>query len=536
MVQENTAISKESMQDDFNAQYWDDHYTIIKDNGEVPQILQPFTHKILTAGKYLNVVRNNILADTNSNLFGSHSEADENRKEYDQRRRRHEHKKIMKSMEKLLTTYPIAFTLSQSIGRDGKVKHAPFISTSSISNAISASVEAAHNFSSRALLRLLEDKYSLSDHFRSLRRFFLLEHGDFFVQFMDSSEHELRRDVGEVSIARVQALLQQALQTSTLHSDPYRELLTCSLAPHNLIQHLHLIQSAGTTGGGVSETVAGGSLMMNASPSSGLAAFAPPNASLQGLKGVEALTLDYKVEWPLSIVLSRRSFTKYQLLSRLLFFSKHVEVRVLRSWSGHMDTKALAVRGVMGPSYALRHRMLHFLQNFVYYMCLEVISPRAHDMKVGLHNALNMDDVIQLHDKFLDMCLKECLLASQNLLKILTKIMTTCLLFSDQMKRFASNVDNNCQVVLTNSTRISMSSGGKTNNTLSSSPPERKRRFFGSCEVKEKDVGLETSIKSQQLRTQESRRVQTDYIVKEVNHEAYRRLLNKFSDTFDSQV
>ncbi len=44
---------------------------------------------------------------------------------------------------------------------------------------------------------------------------------------------------------------------------------------------------------------------------------------------MEAFTLDYKVGWPNSIVLSRRAITKYQLLSRLLYFSKHVERRVL---------------------------------------------------------------------------------------------------------------------------------------------------------------------------------------------------------------
>jgi gamma-tubulin complex component 2 len=61
--------------------------------------------------------------------------------------------------------------------------------------------------------------------------------------------------------------------------------------------------------------------------------------SSQGLKGVEAFTLDYKVGWPNSIVLSRRAITKYQLLSRLLYFSKHVERRVLASWMGHQSTK-----------------------------------------------------------------------------------------------------------------------------------------------------------------------------------------------------
>ena len=61
--------------------------------------------------------------------------------------------------------------------------------------------------------------------------------------------------------------------------------------------------------------------------------------SSQGLKGIEAFTLDYKVGWPNSIVLSRRAITKYQLLSRLLYFSKHVERRVLISWMNHQTTK-----------------------------------------------------------------------------------------------------------------------------------------------------------------------------------------------------
>ena len=44
-----------------------------------------------------------------------------------------------------------------------------------------------------------------------------------------------------------QALLQQAVQTSTLSGEPHRESLGCSLEPHNLTQHLHMIQTAGLT-------------------------------------------------------------------------------------------------------------------------------------------------------------------------------------------------------------------------------------------------------------------------------------------------
>ena len=100
-----------------------------------------------------------------------------------------------------------------------------------------------------------------------------------------------------------------------------------------------------------------------------------------GLKGIESVTLDYKASWPISLLLSRRAITKYQLLSRLLFFSKHVELRVLSVWSEHQRTKSLNIRAGFGPSYCLRQRMLHFLQNFVYYVTLEVITPHADHMQ-----------------------------------------------------------------------------------------------------------------------------------------------------------
>ena len=69
-------------------------------------------------------------------------------------------------------------------------------------------------------------------------------------------------------------------------------------------------------------------------------------------------------------------------------------------------------------------------------MGLEVIGPRSHEMKAGMEAASDMDEVLSLHERFLDTCLKECLLASQGLLASLTKVMTTCLLFADEMRSF----------------------------------------------------------------------------------------------------
>lgn len=65
-----------------------------------------------------------------------------------------------------------------------------------------------------------------------------------------------------------------------------------------------------------------------------------------------------------------------------------------------------------------------------------MVSPNWHILRQRLHAAADVDELQAAHENFLDTCLKECLLASQDLLRVLTKLMTTCLLFSENMSRF----------------------------------------------------------------------------------------------------
>lgn len=71
-----------------------------------------------------------------------------------------------------------------------------------------------------------------------------------------------------------------------------------------------------------------------------------------------------------------------------------IKMRVLGSWKNHQSLKIFGVRAEMGPFYCLRHRMLHFLQNFVYYVTLEVINQRGHEFQVGMQDARDMDEVV----------------------------------------------------------------------------------------------------------------------------------------------
>ena len=164
----------------------------------------------------------------------------------------------------------------------------------------------------------------------------------------------------------------------------------------------------------------------------------------KGITGVEANTLQFDhIPFPTSLIISQRALSTYQLLFRHLFFAKHVERRLVGIWLDHQTMKQFqSLRRAMGPTYCLRQRMLHFMQNFIYYMMFEVIEPKWLEMENAIRNQQStrniqtVDDIVKVHNEFLDLAITECLLTNRELIRILTKLMSTCLLFSEQLKRF----------------------------------------------------------------------------------------------------
>lgn len=110
-------------------------------------------------------------------------------------------------------------------------------------------------------------------------------------------------------------------------------------------------------------------------------------------QGWGAFALDYKVQWPLSIVLSRSALSRYQMLFQHLFFCKHVERRLCNTWLSQQATKELRIQGVFNQWHVLRHRMLHFMQNLTYYMMTEVLEPCWHKLERKLATVKDVDEV-----------------------------------------------------------------------------------------------------------------------------------------------
>lgn len=361
MIRRDDMVSKEDVQDNPYSTYWQSRYTIR--TSQVPLFLTRVAPKILTAGKYLNVFR--------------------------------------------------------TCSRQMDCPFAGEIAFSSSELVYEELIDKAHNFASRVLLDLFVRENDLQNRLVSLKHYFLMDQGDFFVDFMDVAEVELKLRADTLSLPRLETLLHLSLQTSTCSSDPYKDDLQCFLSPHNLISHMEAIHQRAQKG-----------------PRDSLTTFESTSIGHPGYKVIDAFTLDYNVKWPLSLVISCGALTKYQMIFRHIFFCKHVERQLCDAWLNHQATKELSLRAALGPSFCLRQRMLHFQQNFVYYMMFEVISPRWHDFQQQLTSAGTVDDILELQGEFLDICLKECLLTDPDLLRVLTKLMMVCMAFANSIESY----------------------------------------------------------------------------------------------------
>ena len=308
---------------------------------------------------------------------------------------------------------------------------------------LSRSINQAYHKASDTFLGMLLDKYDLLSSLRFMKKYFLLDQGDFFVDFLDHAENELQNELPSVLQGRVQNWLSTAI-ARTSDSSQLSSSLRCGFQNKSLRDTLDDL----------------GRRDNKRKPSK-------RNARPKTLMGFEAITFELKsVPFPTSIVLSPRQLRIYQLLCRLIFFAKYAERQLVGMWSDHQLLRTMtSLRSACSPTFSLRRRMLHFIQNLVYYLKFDVIEPawreleskltateeycRSSDRAKSNHGHTGtehtnsgqsfprtVDDLVHEHDQFLIRIAQQCLITNYDLIDRASKIMTTCLLFSTQIKRF----------------------------------------------------------------------------------------------------
>ena len=356
-IQSNTAITASHLHSAFNDSYWDARWSV--DASACPTFLAALSERVLQTGKYLNVIR--------------------------------------------------------ECGKEGmlRVEQRMPLQYSAQERDYTAVVEHAHSFASHALLSLLLTDYALVSHLQSIKAYFLLAEGDWFVHFLDIAHDELAKSMYHIQRNKLQSLLSLALKSSRAAHDPHHELVTGYLQPHSLVQKIQAIGRVGDGPGGTK----------------GAASKAADGPAQHIVSGLDAFTLSYDVVYPLSLLLSRTTLSKYQLLFRLLFNLKVTERLLSSLWKADMHHRLPRHQpawGVASLLYRVRSQMSGFIQALLTHFTLHVLEPRYREMRKAIDAAQSVDELIAVHGRFVDACLRECMVTDAQLLVLLDACVAKC--------------------------------------------------------------------------------------------------------------
>ena len=378
---------------------------------------------------------------------------------------------------------------------------------------LSRCIDHSYHDASDTLLHLLMGKYDILSSLRFMKKYFLLDQGDFFVNFLDGVETELHKELPNVLQGRVQNWLSTTMARSlesspqSSHSSQFASSLRCCFLDRNVRDTLHDMGKGRKS------------------------SRSKKSSRAKVLAGFEAIAFEFKnVPFPASLVLSPVQLRSYQLLFRQIFFAKYVERQLVNMWSDHQLLKQMtSLRAACSPTFSLRRRMLHFIQNFVYYMKFEVIEPHWRELENKLNASkdycLNrskhgnsteanfprtVDDLLNEHNQFLTRLFTQCLLSNYDLIERASKIMTTCLLFCTQIKFFMEST--------------------KVHETLETTRIERSMMRFGK---KKKNTDQEAEFR---VKREENIQRCSDRILQEYRTENYQHMIKKFDQVFTSHL
>ena len=120
-------------------------------------------------------------------------------------------------------------TVMRECGKTAQLPGAQPLAYDSNDRVLAQLVSEAYAFASEGVLTLLTEERSLMGRLHSVKRFLLIDQGDWFVHLMDSAQEELAKPAHDVSKTRLESLLQLAIATSASHAEPYKDEVSCEL-------------------------------------------------------------------------------------------------------------------------------------------------------------------------------------------------------------------------------------------------------------------------------------------------------------------
>ncbi|XP_050430669.1 gamma-tubulin complex component 2-like [Adelges cooleyi] len=272
-------------------------------------------------------------------------------------------------------------------------------------------VNNAYMFASTSLLNMLLNDYDLMNRLKSIKRYFLLEQGDFVVHLLDVCDDEFKKPTDDIVYNRLESLLDICLRVNVGCIDQYKDDIKMELKKDPLSFQIFKILAIQTE----KEKD-----YINFQPSS-------------NLLGIQSFCLGLTTQWPVSLIFNENVISNYQMLFRLLLLCKNVERQLLKVWLGDKRLKKVSFSSLTyKKTFNLRQNMLLFVQNLEYYMFEEVIETQWQSFISAIQfNVKNVDELLDEQQKFLNQCLKNCMVTNPDLMKSSRYLLELCMEFSD---------------------------------------------------------------------------------------------------------
>ena len=263
-----------------------------------------------------------------------------------------------------------------------------------------------------------------------MKHFFFLDQSDFLTNFLDLAASELRKPAKSASNVKLQSLLDLAVRNpaSSSSNDPYKDDLKVAMASQGLYEWLmSIVTKTGLIEGGDIDLGADAEDVRKGEKDRtllGSYTFFWRKGSRFNFTAIDALTLDYSVKFPLSLVISRKTITRYQLIFRFLLHLHHLESSLANMWleqtssTWRQDSGSPDMEHWKKRLLSLRARMHAFVRQILSFATDEVLQTQWRSLEGKLARVETVDQLLRDHVDFLDTCLKQCMLTTSKLLSV----------------------------------------------------------------------------------------------------------------------
>mmetsp|Transcript_3722 Transcript_3722/g.5477 ORF Transcript_3722/g.5477 Transcript_3722/m.5477 type:complete len:189 (+) Transcript_3722:3-569(+) len=150
---------------------------------------------------------------------------------------------------------------------------------------------------------------------------------------------------------------------------------------------------------------------------------------------------------------------------------------------------------------------------------LEVIEPNWLSLMKAINKQETIDDLMELHKEFLEKTLEQCLLTTPAMIQSLTKLLSTCLLFAEQLKRFVEKTG------IADDTKI-----------MKQKREAMRRHLYRMEKVKKDKASLKKAMHAQRAERKARVQKQADIIDRELQNESYKRMILRYEAVFDDSL